>query len=48
VYLHVIEAQNKPYTVDPVGIGDIVSGVAPVDAHGHPLHGPSGPGHDHH
>jgi gluconate 2-dehydrogenase gamma chain len=47
VYLHLVDAQNKPYTAEPVGIGDIVAGLAPVDAHGHPLHGPPGPEHQH-
>jgi gluconate 2-dehydrogenase gamma chain len=37
-YIEEIGKHNVPYRVDPVSIGDIQRGQAPVDAHGHPVH----------
>ena len=38
VYVGAVESYNQPYTVEPVSIGDVQSGQAKLDEHGHPIH----------
>jgi len=38
VYVGTVENYNQPYTVEPVSIGDVQSGQAKLDEHGHPIH----------